>query len=131
MITQPAMICPKCKTVNDAQYVFCVNCGATLRQNIPYQDIEGESAVPPTVREVRPPVVVNYTPEASDPTVFRPNAGYRGPQHPGFVEQPQAAKRGSAGKIIAAGVAVVVLLGLVGVGVFAFIVWQKATAEAL
>jgi hypothetical protein len=123
------MICPKCKTANDDQYVFCVNCGASLAQNVTFQDIEGESTVPPTVREVRPQVT-RYTPENSEPTVFRPNPGYQ-PQPTHFVEPPRPKKGGSTAKIIVLLVLGVILIGVVGAGAFGVYVWQKASAEVL
>ena len=123
------MICTKCKTANDDQYVFCVNCGASLAQNVTFQDIEGESTVPPTVRDVRPQVT-RYTPENSEPTVSRPNTGYQ-PQPTHFVEPPRPKKGGSIAKIIVLLVLGVILIGVVGAGAFGVYVWQKASAEVL
>jgi hypothetical protein len=118
------MICPNCKTKNDDQYVFCVNCGANITPS--------EDVVPATVREVRPQAI-NYTAENSVPTVFAPRGGYRPAplKQPDQIHQPQTTRRGPVGKIIAALVVAVVLLGILGVGAFLVFTWPKTNAEAL
>jgi hypothetical protein len=59
------MICPQCKTANDDEYVFCVNCGATIgRAAAPVDDVPATIAVP------RPTVVVERPDQPSQPTVL-------------------------------------------------------------
>ncbi|MGH9821287.1 MAG: SH3 domain-containing protein [Pyrinomonadaceae bacterium] len=117
------MICPNCKTANDDQYVYCVNCGAGMTA----RTVQMAEIIPPTVLNARPPAPSNY-PENSVMTVF--------PNHPtphplDALYQPPPARKGGAVKFVVAGVAAVLLLGLLGVGGFVLFAWQKASAEAL
>lgn len=120
------MICPNCKTSNDSQYVFCVNCGASLGRPAAASD----DVVPETVREV--PGSLAYTPDNSVPTVFNAGSGFRPPAFTAADRYPGESDRKSpVGKIVAAAAVVVILLGAVGIGAFLIFAWPRGTSEAL
>jgi hypothetical protein len=88
------MICPQCRTQNDDDYVFCVNCGNSIGSQ--YETIKY-----PT----------DPAPEPLPPTVFVKEAGYR-PQPPPFLSEPtfeRYAPQGSSKLPLIAGLIVVVL----------------------
>jgi hypothetical protein len=97
------MICPQCSTQNDDDYVFCVNCGATIGdqyRTVKYQSGELQEPLPPTVYVKEAAYRPQPAPFVSEPTFERyatPAASYKVPLLVGLV---------------------VALAGIVGVAVF-------------
>ncbi len=60
------MICPQCKTPNDDDYIFCVNCGASISKAANHGGEPPETLIVPN-----PPVVVHRPDLPSQPTVLR------------------------------------------------------------
>lgn len=123
------MICPSCKTANDDQYVFCVNCGAGMPRSstATFDDI-----VPPTVRNMNQRTIANPG-ENSVLTVFPPIGVDRSlplTRSDPYPERP-AKRKSPLVKIIVGGVVAVLLLGLLGLGAFILFAWQKTNAETL
>ena len=52
------MICPQCRTLNDDDYIFCINCGLSI------------GGPPETLKVSQPPVVVHRPDLPSQPTVL-------------------------------------------------------------
>ncbi|MGA2850231.1 MAG: zinc ribbon domain-containing protein [Terracidiphilus sp.] len=102
-----AVYCGKCGAEVPSDKQFCANCGTPL----------AAAAVPPAYA---PPT---YAPV---PTSVPP-PGYPQQSYPGAVAPPPA-KSGGALKIILIVVAVVVGLGILGVGAVGFTVWRVAHA---
>jgi len=68
------MICPQCSTQNDDDYVFCVNCGATIGdqyKTVKYQSGELQEPLPPTVYVKEAQYRPQPTPFISEPTLDR------------------------------------------------------------
>lgn len=68
------MICPQCSTQNDDDYVFCVNCGATIGdqyKTVSYQSGELQEPLPPTVYVKEAAYRPQPTPFVSEPTLDR------------------------------------------------------------
>lgn len=59
------MICPQCRTQNQNDYVFCVNCGLPIGPNAPSKE-------PATFIVPQAPVVGDRSDPPSQPTVLRP-----------------------------------------------------------
>lgn len=114
------MKCPKCSTVNDDEYVFCVNCGISFNG-------------PQTVRSVPPPTEIF-------PLDFGQQAGSIRPReaefetsikHPPHRESPITGFRGDAGRSrrvwpIVLGVCIFLLAG---VGLAAVLLINRPTAK--
>ncbi len=59
------MICPQCKTPNDDEYVFCVNCGNTIGNSVRSVNEPPETLIVPNA-----PVVVHRPDLPSQPTIL-------------------------------------------------------------
>lgn len=133
------MICPKCRTTNDDNYVFCVNCGASVTQagNVEAETIwrapNSQNLMPPTVQpqNFTPPPTANAESFQSIETSFLPAGQYGGSIH-NFIPTPPVEHSSGANKkwFILAG-ALLVLLLAAGAGAFYFLSKKSVTAEVL
>lgn len=66
------MICPQCKTANDDDYVFCINCGATIgdKANSLAPQTSANDTVPETLVMPHSQVVIERPDLPSQPTIL-------------------------------------------------------------